>query len=179
MNIDGQDLFNTVHPGFFEKAYIRALPVEEVYEEQILDLHTFSPASLVISCPDHIVFGVYKGDMDVLHAAVRSVVPDWVSNYTTDQEIYCAFDGERIVSFCLLDDFGAYKGLRIGAPGCVGTIPEYRKRGIGLKMVQNATAIFKARGYDISYIHHTGVGRWYTRLGYKTILAWNSQGIIE
>ncbi|MBR5226313.1 MAG: GNAT family N-acetyltransferase, partial [Clostridia bacterium] len=71
------------------------------------------------------------------------------------------------------------QGLRIGAPGCVGTIPAYRRQGIGLKLVQNATAILKQRGYDLSYIHYTGVGHWYARLGYQTILKWNAQGIME
>jgi GNAT superfamily N-acetyltransferase len=87
-------------------------------------------------------------------------------------------DGERVVSFCLLDDFGTYKGLRIGAPGCVGTIPAYRKQGIGLKMIQNATAIFQKCGYDLGYIHYTGVGHWYARLGYETLVKWNCNGIL-
>lgn len=177
MEFDAIDLFRTVHPGFFEKEYIRCLPEEEVYEEQILNLHTFSPTAVSISCPAQIRFGLYQGDMAPLHAAVHSVDESWVRYYTSNALIYCAFDAERIVSFCLLDDFGTYKGLKIGAPGCVGTIPQYRRQGIGLKMVQSATAVFKERGYDLAYIHYTGVGHWYARLGYKTLLKWNARGI--
>ena len=179
MNFDRADLFHAVHPGFFDREYIRSLPEGAVYEEQILDLHTFSPGAIAISCPEHITFGLYSGEMEPIHAAVRSVNQGWATYYTPDQRIYCAFDGERIVSFCLLDDFGAYKGLRIGAPGCVGTIPEYRRQGIGLKMVQHATAILKQRGYDLSYIHYTAVGHWYARLGYQTLVKWNAKGIVE
>ena len=179
MKLDCMDLFNTIHPGFFEKEHFRSLPVDAVYEEQILDLSECMPEALLVSCPEHVTFGIYEGDLAPLHAAVRSVEEDWTAYYTADQEIYCAYDGERIISFCLLDDFGTYKGLRIGAPGCVGTIPEYRRQGVGLRLVQQATAIFKERGYDLSYIHFTGVGHWYARLGYRTILKWNAQGMIK
>lgn len=179
MNFDAAELFNAVQPGFFEKEYIRSLPEDEIFEEQILDLRTFSPEAVSISCPSHIRFGLYEGDMAKLHAAVCSVDESWLPYYTEKASIYCAFDGDRVVSFCLLDDFGEYQGLRIGAPGCVGTVPEYRRQGIGLKMVQNATAILKQRGYDLGYIHYTGVGHWYARLGYETLLKWNARGIIR
>ena len=45
-------------------------------------------------------------------------------------------------------------------------------------MVQNATAILKARGYDLGYIHYTSVGHWYAHLGYRTVLKWNCQGSV-
>ena len=179
MMLDYADLFAAVHPGFFEKERIRSLPPEEVYEEQMLELQSFSRDALLIPYPARITFGLYEGAMEPLYDAVRSVEDGWTSCYHPGDSIYCAFDGDRIVSFCLLDDFGTYKGLRIGGPGCVGTIPAYRKQGIGLKMVQNATAILQDRGYDISYIHYTGVGHWYARLGYQTLLRWNANGIIH
>ena len=178
MNFDAVDLFSSVHPGFFEKESIRSLPPDLIYEDQILDLRTFSPASRLIPFPAHITFGLYTGDLAPLRDAVNSVDEGWLPYYETTDSVYCAMDGDKVVSFCLLDDFGTCKGLRIGAPGCVGTIPEYRRQGIGLKMVQNATAILKERGYDLSYIHYTGVGRWYEKLGYQTLLKWNSEGII-
>jgi len=107
------------------------------------------------------------------------VNPGWVSAYESGADAYCGFDGEKIVSFCILEDFGVYRGMRIGGPGCVGTVREYRRQGIGLKMVSNATSILRERGYDIGYIHYTGVGRWYARLGYRTLVQWNCRGIIE
>ncbi|MBQ4088638.1 MAG: GNAT family N-acetyltransferase [Clostridia bacterium] len=179
MNFDPAELFSAVKPGFFEEEHIRSLPPEKIYEEQQMDLHTFSAADIELTCPENITFGMYDGDIDAIRAAVGEVEEGWVSFYNPGNTIYCAFDGDRIVSFCQLDDFGTYKGLRIGGPGCVGTIPEYRKQGIGLKMVQNVTAILKERGYDIGYIHYTGVGHWYAKLGYKTIARWNCNGIID
>ena len=178
MQLDYKDCFNTLFPGFFEREYIRNLPETNVAEELVIDLHDFSVKDVQLTCPEHITFGMYDGDMDALHAAVREVDAPWVEYFTKDSRIYCAFDGDKVVSFCLVDDFGVYNGRKVGGPGCVGTIPAYRRQGIGLKMVQNVTAILKDRGYDIGYIHYTGVGRWYARLGYKTLVKWNSNGII-
>ena len=32
--------------------------------------------------------------------------------------------------------------------------------------------------YDISWIHYTHLENWYKKLGYKTVLKWNSDGIV-
>lgn len=177
MSINYTDLFNALHPGFFQQEGIRSLPPEEVFEEQLLDLHTFSPHAVQIACPERITFGMYQGDMSALHQAVAQVDKDWVQYFSRGDSVYCAMDGDKVVSFCLLDEFGEYQGLRIGGPGCVGTVPNARGQGIGLKMVQNATSLLKEQGYDFSYIHYTHVGRWYAKLGYETILRWNAKGI--
>ena len=175
--MDYTDIFHSLFPGFFEREYIRTIPSEDVFEEQILKLSDFTPeASLV--CPENITFGIYEGDVSRLHAAIREVEEDWVRYFGAQDPVYCAFDGEKVVSFCILDEMGICQGLRIAGPGCVGTVPAYRKKGIGLKMVQNATAILKDRGYDISYIHYTQVGHWYARLGYRTVLRWSGRGIL-
>lgn len=172
------DMFHKLHPGYFERDDIRSLPPEDVFDEQILDLHGFSPDAVKVDCPAHITFGMYEGELAALHEAVRAVDEDWVKYFNEGAPVYCAFDGDKAVSFCLLDEFGQYEGLRIGAPGCVGTIPAYRKQGIGLKMIQNATAVLKDAGFDLSYIHYTHVGRWYARLGYQTVVRWNAKGLL-
>lgn len=176
MKPDYKDMFQTLFPDFFLREDVKTYPPEEIFEEQLLKLDTYIPGEPV-DCPENITFGFFEGDVARLHAAIREVDEDWVQFFGPEDLVYCAFDEEKVVSFCIVDDFGAYRGLRIGGPGCVGTVPGYRKKGIGLKMVQNATAILKERGYDISYIHYTQVGHWYARLGYRTILRWNSEGI--
>lgn len=179
MKINYADLFLTQHPGFFEREYIRSLPMDHVFDEQVLALRDYSPDALQIDCPAHITFGHYTGDFTALQAAIREVDEDWVQYFNENDDVYCAFDGERVVSFCMLDNFGEYRGLRVGAPGCVGTVPAYRKQGIGLRMVQLATAELKAAGYDLSWIHYTHVGHWYARLGYRTVVRWNAGGIVN
>ena len=131
-----------------------------------------------LHCPEGITFGLYTGDLAPLHDAVRLVDADWVQYFDGKAPVFCAFDGGQVVSFCIVDDMGVHEGLHIGGPGCVGTVPAYRRLGIGLKMVLLATAMLKAQGYDLSYIHYTQVGRWYARLGYETVLRWNSAGIL-
>ena len=143
-----------------------------------MDLHSFSVNDVPLTCPEQITFGMFKGDVEALRAAVREVDETWVEYFNENSRAYCAFDGNKVVSFCLVDGFGEYNGLKVGGPGCVGTIPSYRKQGIGLKMVQNATEILRQEGYDISHIHYTGVGPWYARLGYQVVLRWNGKGFV-
>ena len=177
--LDYKDYFNHLFPGFFEREYIRNLPEKNVAEELVIDLRDFSAEDIKLSCPEHITFGMYDGDIGALHAAIREVEEGWVEYFNKGDRIYCAFDGGKVVSFCLVNDFGVYDGLKVGGPGCVGTIPAYRRQGIGLKMVQNATVILQKDGYDISHIHYTAVGPWYAHMGYRTVLRWNCKGFVE
>lgn len=179
MPYDYAALFDRIHPGFFRQMRIRTLPPEDVYEEQVLFLKDYDPHALAISAPAHITYGLYTGDHAALTEAVRSVDPDWVPFYHPEDRVFVAMDGERILSFCLLEDFGVHDGVKIGGPGCVGTVPAGRRQGIGLRMIQLATAQLKADGYDLSWIHYTGVGHWYARLGYQTVLRWNANGFCD
>ena len=172
------DLFNDMHPGFFDQAHIRALPAGSVYAEQVLDLKVFDPDAVHIPCPEGIAFGLYRDDPDALREAVGQVEEGWVQYFGAQDRVLCACDGERIASFCIVDDMGRHLGLRVGGPGCVGTVPEYRRLGIGLELVRRATALLRREGFDLSYIHYTGVDRWYARLGYETVLRWNRDGIV-
>lgn len=172
------ELFNDMHPGFFEKAHIRAIPEGEVYAEQILFLDGYDPDAFQIPCPEGIAFGPYEGSLDALHEAVGRVMPHWVALYNAGDRVFCAMDGGKIASFCILEEMGRHMGLHIAGPGCVGTVPEYRRCGIGLEMVRRATAIFKREGFDLSYIHYTGVDKWYARLGYETVVRWDRDGIV-
>lgn len=54
--------------------------------------------------------------------------------------------------------------------GCVGTVPEMRKKGIGLAMVAEAAHIAKNDGCTDAFIHYTYLDKWYGRLGFKTFL---------
>ena len=178
-NLNYKEYFTQLFPGFFERESIRSMPEEAVAEELIIDLRTYNAENYPLTCPAHISFGWFKGDVKQLQDAVREVEEPWVEYFNEGDRVYCAFDGEKVVSFCLVDNFGEYKGLKVGGPGCVGTIPSYRRQGIGLKMVQDATLILQKEGYDISHIHYTGVGPWYAHMGYQPILKWNCKGIID
>lgn len=178
--MDYKDLFFTLYPNFFERDYVKNLPEKDTFDELVLELKDFSEKDLEIQVPQNITFGFWKGDINdtILQDAIKSVDIEWVQFFTdkVKDRIFCAFDGEKIASFCIVDSFGTYKDLKVGGPGCVGTVPEYRKKGIGLKVVQKATEILKNEGYDLSFIHWTKVASWYQKLGYKLILNWDSKG---
>lgn len=174
-------LFHRMHPDFFEKENIRNLPEECVFEEMILPLREFDMAGSDPKTGDTVSFGFYNGDLEELKKKVEAVEPHWVPFYGEKCRIYCGYIGKDVVSFCLVDDMGTYRiggrTIRVGGPGCVGTLPEHRRRGIGSAMIRNVTRMLRDEGFDYSYIHFTGVAPWYEKLGYKTTIRWNKNGI--
>ena len=134
-----KDIFNRMNPGFFREERICRLPENGLYSELVLHLHETARPASPVQCPESIAFGLINGDLSVLREAVRKVRTDWVPYFSPSNRFLCAFDQDKIVSFCILDDMGTYDGVHIGGPGCVGTVPEYRKRGIGLETVRLAT----------------------------------------
>lgn len=175
-------LFNSVNPDLFEREDIKKLPDNAFFEEMLLPLGEFDMHKYDKSFEDNISFEFYDGSFDELKEAIAAVDKDWLKIFREDTRVYCGFIDGRIASFCIVEDMGTHTinghKLKIGGPGCVGTVPEFRNRGIGLTMVQNVTQILKNEGYDISYIHYTGVAPWYEKLGYKTIIKWNKNGIV-
>lgn len=174
-----EDVFHSLFPGFFQDGGIRSLPENEVFTELVMDLRECRPDTTQLhDCPG-ITFGEYHGKLEPLHHAVRQVDEDWVQYFVEGDSFYCAMEEGKIVAFCCLSDLGWFQGLHIGGPGCVGTIPAYRRRGIGLAMVQRATEALWQKGFDFSWIHYTHLEHWYRKLEYRPVLRWNSSGIIQ
>ena len=117
-------------------------------------------------------FEIRQADERVRNA-VKKVDPEWVQ-YFTDGEVMCAVCGENIAAFCILEEdvfcVLSDETSRMGSIGCVGTVPEFRRRRIGLEMVKRASAELLERGSDRIFIHYTGVYDWYAKLGYHTDL---------
>ena len=184
---DGILLLKGIHPDFFNGKDIRNLSEECVFEEMIMPLDEFEVGAYDKKLDGDVTFGYYNGDADELFEAVEKVIPAWVEiykeDYGKDVKAYCGHIGGKVASFCIVEDMGVHdiggQKIKVGGPGCVGTLPEYRDRGIGLTMVDQVTQIFKDKGYDYSYIHYTGVGPWYGKLGYKTLFRWNKYGVLE
>lgn len=176
-------IFEEIFPGFFQNEGIKSLPEDAVYEEMFLELASCSAEEVNIQIPENVTFGFFKGDRTDLLSAVAKVDEDWIQFFGEHTRVFCAYAGDRLASFCILDDMGTHfaegREWRVGGPGCVGTVPDCRRQGIGLSMVQQATRILKAEGYDLSFVHYTGVGNWYRKLGYKTELIWDRNGIID
>ena len=157
--------------GFFEK---KGFVTVGGCDEMLLKLDTF--------CFDeskfrgHLLadYRWYNGDIDKLKKAVAEVEEDWVKYFDAGSRVYTATVNGEIASFCLVstdatnyltDAFG-----RVGMPGCVGTVPRFRNRGIAIEMVARVTQYLKECGMDISFIFFTGVADWYKKLGYETFM---------
>jgi len=175
-------LFHSMHPGFFEQEDILSLSEDWIFDEMVLRLDEFEPNRYEKELDASVIFGFYEGSREELLKTVEQVETDWVEFFGEEDRVFCAYLDGKVVSFCIVENMGTHningQTLKIGGPGCVGTLPEYRDRGIGLMMVKKATQILKDEGYDYSYIHYTYVAQWYAKLGYETILQWNKNGIL-
>ncbi|MDE6132635.1 MAG: GNAT family N-acetyltransferase [Oscillospiraceae bacterium] len=126
-------------------------------------------------CPNNITFGYISEDRKTeLVAAVKKVSEEWVQYFTFDSPIFVAETDGKIASVCIVDTNAdtiiSTDKNSIGVVGCVGTVPEYRRKGIGLAMVANAVQDAKQKGCDEIFIHYTYLDWWYGRLGFKTFL---------
>lgn len=119
-----------------------------------------------------IEYALFKGDIAELKKLVEIVDPGWPQYFNNPSEIFCGYYKGKVICFCNVED-GEYSmiaeaGKRTGTIGCVGTLPEYRGRGIALRMVDLATVYLKEQGYQKCYISYTAIDHWYAKLGYKT-----------
>ncbi len=152
---------------FFEK---RGYSFGNTYAEMYVDLSGYADP-----LPENTAdFGFYGGGIEELKAAVAKVEDDWVQYFSGENEYFCGFVDKEPISFCVFEDdvncLAAKGSERCGSVGCVGTVPEFRKRGIGLKMVSLALDELKRRGCDRCFIHMTHLWNWYGKLGAKVIL---------
>ena len=141
-----------------------------MFVEMALDLNEYQEKLPSIS---GVSFGVYSGDLEKIRRLVEKVDQKWCKYFTDNTTIFCGFINQEPVSFCIIttvaDSILSDDKFKIGGVACVGTLPEYRKRGIGLKMVDMATIYLKSLDCDIAYIHYTHLEKWYKKLGYETI----------
>lgn len=177
-----EELFYSMHPDFFKQEYLKDFSEENIYEEMILFLSEFDEQLYKKEFSQNISFGFYEGDVNSLKKIVAKVSESWVQYFNEDTKVFCGYVDGNIACFCIVDDMGEVmldgKSVKVAGPGCVGTVPEFRNQGLGLTMVKKVTEFLKAEGYDLSYIHYTGVAPWYAKLGYKTVLRWNKNGFI-
>lgn len=125
--------------------------------------------------PEDVIFGFYEGGIEKLHEAVAAVEEEWVQYFDVNGKYFCGFVDGEIASFCIVgydeDCVISEEQVRIGSVGCVGTVPKYREKGIGLYMVALATQELKQAGCDKGFIHYTALEKWYGKLGYESFMS--------
>ena len=139
-----------------------------IFAEMALELRDYAERTAPI---DGLRFGMYAGEPDALRERGALVDEGWRRYFTENTAVFCGFSGNQVVSFCILEPADgplSSDGGPVGGIGCVGTVPDFRKRGIGLRMVDLATLRLKDAGYGVAYIHYTHIAHWYAKLGYRT-----------
>ncbi len=140
-----------------------------IFAEMSLDLADYREKTHAI---DEVDYRFFRGSESEIKRAVALVDEEWIQYFDKDQSIFCGYKEGQIVSFCTIevekDCILSTGGINVGAVGCVGTLPQYRDLGIGLRMVDLATLFLKNAGCDKAYIHYTHIDKWYEKLGYQT-----------
>lgn len=174
--------FHEINPGFFNPDHDERMQKDKPSSEMCLNLRKFDENCYEKKLPENITFGCLNKDLDELLAVVEKVMPIWVPLFDGRTKVYCGFVDGKIVSFCMVEDLGEHilagERVKIGSPGCAGTLPEYRNRGIGMVMLRNVTKILRDAMYDYSYVHHTYETEWLKKLGYEVVLRWDDRGFI-
>lgn len=145
-----------------------------IFAEMSLDLMHYEEKTSHIS---GIEFRFCNGSPEEVKRAVESVDEEWVQYFDSGANVFCGYNGSNIVSFCIVDLNAdcilSEEGIRVGSIGCVGTVPQSRNKGIGLRMVDLATLYLKNGKCDKAYIHYTHIDKWYAKLGYQTFARFN------
>ncbi len=140
-----------------------------IFSEMIMNITNYQEKTQPI---ENIEYKFYSGDISLLKNIVALVDADWVQYFSENILVFCGYAGQEPISFCIInvnaDCILETSNERIGAIGCVGTVPQYRKQGIGLRMVDLATLYLKNEGCDLSSISYTHIDKWYRKLGYQT-----------
>ena len=142
------------------------------FTEMELVLRNFTAPKADI--PENAEFSFYNGDIETLREAVAEVDEEWVQYFDEDGYFFCCFMDGELASFCIVGDdehcLLSDGASRIGSIGCVGTVPKFRRKGLGLQMVALAAEWLKDRGCDSVFIHYTHLYNWYGKLGAEVFL---------
>ena len=140
-----------------------------------LDEFTFSKLSLPI--PEHPSFYSYATEQDwiELEGAIASVNPKWSHplKNSTGRILIVKLQG-KIAGFAQVKTGGKEtifsRAKELGYIDYVGVLPEYRKLGLGRRLVAYGTKELQRLKCEMAYIGSTELEKWYERIGYKTYL---------
>ena len=139
-----------------------------------MDINTadFEYSALTIPKPENVTYRfATESDREALLKAVEQVVPEWVGLYKgyCGETLLAVCNGE-IAAFEMIEEHGGFfctEAKKHGSIGCVGTVPQYRRRGIGLDMTAQSVRILKDRGCDRVQLLYLVFDKWYGKLGFK------------
>lgn len=137
------------------------------YNEMILPLGEHALPEITV--PEGAEFRIFDGSTMCLRQAVAEVDEEWVQYFENGGYFYCGYLDGELASFCIIgedEDCLLSDGInKVGSVGCVGTLPKFRKNGLGLRMVALASEYLREQGCDKIFIHYTHLDKWYAKLG--------------
>ena len=121
-------------------------------------------------CPEEIAFRTMPVNDAVLDA-VAMVDGTWRKTYeSTDEDVLCVMHGEKIAGFCIPSAFRRFCNDReTGSVSCIGVLPAYRRRGIGLAMTAHAAKLLRDDGCTRAELLYTAIPQWYEKLGFAVM----------
>ncbi len=153
---------------FFRK---RGYTLSGCFNEMSLELASFAVPAY--EAPEGARFCFYDGSIEDMRRAVAEVDDEWVQYFNEDGLFFVCMMGDEIASFCIVGEDECCllsDGRRVGSIGCVGTVPKFRRNGIGLQMVALGSKHLKDIGCERVFIHYTHLDKWYGKLGAETFL---------
>lgn len=161
---------------FFEK---RGYAGDYFSVNMAASLEDFNVSGLdIYPAPEYIRFRYEKpGEHERLERAIEKVDPKWVQYFTepspkSRMKTLIAEDTRTgaIAGFVTTEPNSAvfeHGGLITGSMGCVGVVPEYRRAGIGPRMVADGMQRLKEQGDQAVELTYIVLTDWYSRLGLK------------
>ena len=132
------------------------------------DMTVSLPAEKTAEIPGGVTFELSPVD-DEIPAAVKNVEPAWLGVYeNTDEDVLLAKVNGKIAGFCIPAGWNRFFGSRrdVGSVSCVGVLPEYRNRGVGLAMVSEALRYLSGNECTRAELLYTSIPHWYGKLGF-------------
>ncbi len=161
---------------FFEK---RGYHGDEITANMAASLEDFDIDKLdIYPAPEYIRFRYEKPEEhEKLLKAIEAVEPNWVQYFSkpspkSRMKTLIAEDirNGAIAGFVTTEPNAAtfeHDNLITGSMGCVGVVPEYRRLGIGLRMVADGMQKLKEQGDQAVELTYIVLTDWYSRLGLK------------
>ncbi len=161
---------------FFEK---RGYHGDEITANMAAALENFDIDKLdIYPAPEYIRFRYEKPEEhEKLLKAIEAVEPNWVQYFSkpspkSRMKTLIAEDirNGAIAGFVTTEPNAAtfeHDNLITGSMGCVGVVPEYRRLGIGLRMVADGMQKLKEQGDQAVELTYIVLTDWYSRLGLK------------
>jgi len=140
-----------------------------------LSLAAFDKAALTIPTPREAIdyrFADYadEADRSALRSAVADAHPSWGHIFESCVDpVMLATSNGKVVGFQILSPNGAHflPNEKVGSIGCVGVVHEYRKRGIGLRMVAEGADWLKQNGCVSIELRYVAIVAWYEKMGFS------------